>query len=57
MKFGWGKGLFDKPNDTIKLEDTYFEKLVDTEKVWKIFNSVLNSSFCEYHTLSAQRYS
>lgn len=44
MKFGWGKGLFDKPDNTIELEDTYFEKLVDTEKVWKIFNDVLNSS-------------
>lgn len=44
MKFGWGMGLFDKPNDTIKLEDSYFEKLIETEKVWKIFNSVLNSS-------------
>lgn len=44
MKFGWGQGLFDKPNKKVELADNYFEKIDDTENVWEIFNSILKSN-------------
>ncbi len=44
MKFTWGQILFGIPNERKVLDNNYFEKISDTEKVWKIFNEVLNSS-------------
>ena len=43
MKLLWGAKFFDNPNRKIILEDNYFEKLVDTEKVWKKFLEIYNS--------------
>lgn len=43
MKLLWGHNFFGKPNKKIIIEDNYFEKLVDTEKVWVKFLEIYNS--------------
>ncbi len=42
IRLFWGKSS-EKPNKRFELKENYFEKLNDTEKIWEIFDSVLNS--------------
>ncbi len=44
MRFSWGYNFLGKPNHIIKLENNYFEKISDTDKVWKIFDEVRKST-------------